>query len=520
MRSRATCLPAGVAGPRMTRAEFLRALGIGTAGVAGLLSGVGGAALAARPQAPTEVDVYPTGVYPDDVREVTAAVNGGIGPSGRTYAGGGIVRLKATSAAGTPQYFNFGGATPPSADRGSVNAEKDVTIIGERLPTNAPPFPPFPHNAAPDPTYPLDRTVVYGGKRAFACRAENAVATTLTIRNIYFAYPSLAAVQVRKTAGLEVSDCVIYDVRLDDTGQGFSVAMGIEATGLRADTTALFGVFRVTNNRIRRASPATNTPIAPFADTGVVINLSSMEGQIVGNEIDWFPNFGCGVDRNDGTAVIAGNTITRCGYGNSPLSVSGGIGARGTSKPVLIERNHVTGGFAGPSSMRLSKCGLNLASSNVVVRANVVDGLVDFDGILLSTFKPTNPPASYSATDNRIERNRLTELVAKRSQAYVVATCDGNRFANNDYGTVAPATGTNAGLMVFANDGQFVNEQFWGEYGGVGATPMQPCVWFMPGTSGNALSAFKYQGAPQGKDVCDQVLDQGANEVKGVERCA
>jgi hypothetical protein len=38
------------------------------------------------------------------------------------------------------------------------------------------------------------------------------------VRDIYFAYPSLAAVQVAKSAGLEVTDCVVYDVEWDLTG--------------------------------------------------------------------------------------------------------------------------------------------------------------------------------------------------------------------------------------------------------------------------------------------------------------
>jgi len=272
----------------------------------------------------------------------------------------------------------------------------------------------------------------------------------------------------------------------------------------------------VMNNRIRRASPITIPPTAPYVETGILMNLSAMDAQIMANEIDRFAFVGVGIDRNDGTVIVAGNTITNCGYGGPP--VSAGIGVRGTTTPVFIERNHITGGYAGPSSTLPSKSGVSLASSNVVLRSNVVDGELLLNGILLTMFAPS-ATVTYRATDNRIEKNRLTELVAMGSQVTVQAACGSNRFANNDYGTVAPATGTNAGMIVFSNGNQFVNEHFWGTYAGVNASPMLPCVWFEPGTSGNALSAFKYQGAPQGFDLCDQVLDQGTNAVHGYERC-
>ena len=516
MKSRTTIRFFSSGAPPLTRAEFLRALGAGAAGVAALASGAGGIALAASPQAPAPVivDVHPTGLYPVDVLEVTAAVNGGTGPSGRTYPGGGVVRLKATDATGAPQFFNFGGAYP-SPDRGTVRVTKDVTILGELM---SPTAMTFPYDPAPEPGYMPDRTVVYGGKRAFACPYFAPAPTKLTVRNVFFAYPSLAAVQVTKTAGLEVSDCVLYDVKPDDTGIGFSAATSIEATGLvTAPNQELFGDFRVTNNRIRRASPVAIPPIPPGVETGIVMNLASMDAQIMANEIDRFAFVGVGIDRNNGTVTVAGNTITNCGY--SGLPGSGGIGVRGTMTPVFIERNHITGGYAGPSSALLSKSGVSLASSNVVLRSNVVDGELLLNGILLTTFAPS-ATVTYRATGNRIEKNRLTELVAKGSQANVQATCDGNRFANNDYGTVAPATGTNAGVIVFSNGNQFVNEHFWGTYAGVNASPMLPCVWLKPGTSGNAVSAFKYQDAPQGFDLCDQVLDQGTNAVHGYEKCA
>jgi hypothetical protein len=484
----------------MTRAEFLRTLGLGAAGLAGSLAGL--THVSAAPMAETGVDVYPTGIYPYDVDEVTAAVNGGIGPSGRAYPGGGIVHLKATTTTGTPMYFNFGGAYP-SANRGSVAVRRDVTIVGEAMP----PIPMvFPYDPAPDADYTPDRTVVYGGKRTFACPADAPVAPRLTLVNIFIAHPSLSAIQVRKCAGLEVTDCVIYDIKIDDTGVGFSVATGIEATGLLLTNPDLSGAFRVMNNRIRRASPITYPPAPPFADTAIVMQLSAMAGQIMANALDRFTFLGIGVDRNNGPVTIAGNATTNCGYGARPGA--GGIGVQGTTSPILIERNRISGGHGGPSMSLPSKGAVVLSSSNVVLRSNAIEGAFATQGILLTPF------TTWFATDNRLEQNDLSGAMAAQAQVMIRAGCDRNRFANNDYGGVS--TAAEAGIVVPSADNTFVNEDFWGTYTGTGG---QPCVWLTPTSSGNAISALKYQGAPQGFDICTQVLDQGTNAVHGSAKC-
>lgn len=387
----------------MRRSQFLRTLGVGAAMISGSSHLIGEGHAAGASAALGETDVYPTGQYPFDVEEVQAAVNGGIGPSGRTYPGGGVVRLKATSAGGAPMYFNFGGTYPPvlPTDRGSAKIARDVTVVGES--TGPSSLPAFPNDPVPDPDYAPDRTVIYGGKRAFSCPADNPTATKVTIRNVYFAYPSLAAVQVRKSAGLEVSDCVIYSVKLDATGLGFSVANGIEATGVALASPELVGDFRVINNRIRRAVPTTS-PVNFFAvDSGIVMNLSNMNGQIVANEIDRFTFTGIGIDRNNGPVTIAGNTTSRCGFGSNPMSC--GIGARGTAAPIFIQRNLVIGGYAGALQSLPSKNGLALASSNAVLQANAVEGLMSLNGVLLTTFAAGG--TTYFATNNRVERNRL-----------------------------------------------------------------------------------------------------------------
>lgn len=496
--------------PVFSRLEFLKILGVGAVGAAG---GQAKPALAAPPSV-VEVDVYPTGSFPADLDEVRAAINGGVGPSGVSYIGGGIVHLKATNAAGTPNFFNFGGGASPSG-RGGVNVTKDVVILGEII---APTAMSFPNGEDPGVGFTPDRTVIYGGKQPFQCDYSNPVATTLTVRTIYFAYPSLTAVQVNRSAGLEVSNCVICDVRRDQTAiPGFQVAIGVEATTLSAPNPGnLQGEFRVFNNRIRRALEAPLPPGRTVASSGIILQLARMDAQIFANEIELFEFGGIGIDRNEGAVVVAGNTVRGCGYG--PSLSSAGMGARGTSTSVVFERNEIICSDPRVPSER-SKNGVFLASSNVAVRSNAIAGVADRYGVWLSRFQPAGS-IEYTGSSNLMDRNDLGGLIAGIAQIGADVRCDANRFANNSYGGLALTTPSLAGMVVSSNGNELIDEQFLGNYPGVGASPPVPCVWLRPGSVGNRVMALKYQGSPQGFDVCTQLLDQGSNQIMGERKCA
>lgn len=501
----------------ISRADFLRTLGRSAVGIAGALATMGASATARSKVATGEVDVYPTGVFPSDVLEVTAAVNGGVGPSGQAYPGGGVVRLKAAMLDGTPMYFNFGGdytgfPGPSNPGRGTVRVLKDVTILGE---LTEPVSMSFPSDPAPPLASRPDRTVVYGGKRAFSCPAASPNPTSLTVRNVFFAYPSLAAVQVAKSAGLEVSNCVVYDIKPDDTGLilggiPFWGAFAIEATGIVSGAQHLYGEFRIMNNRIRRISPSIIPPTPIGAGFGISANYASMSGHILANDLEGFPFLGVGLSSNDGAVTIAANRIRNCGYGTQPTAC--GIGARATTGPILIERNSVTGGPAGTAMSFPSKNAISLASSSVVVRANIVEGTFAAQAIFLGQY--ANAGTTWFATGDRFENNDLSQSTAARAQVLVQSGCDRNRFTNNDYGFIGSAG--LAGVVVQSAGNALVNEDFWGAYSGLDG---QPCVLLTSTSTGNSLAALKYQGAPQGFDVCDQVLDQGANEVPGRQKC-
>jgi len=461
-----------------------------------------------KPAAQIQVEVFPTGSYPQDVAEVRAAVNGGTGPSGKSYPGGGIVKLRAVTELGTRMYFNFGN---PLDDQDTVEVTRDVTIVGEKT---TPVTMALPNNETLDKDLKPDRAVIFGGKRPFGCSRAAQAKTSLTIRDLYFAYPALAAIQVHKSAGLEVTDCVIHDVlRAEASKPGFFVAVGIEATTMGAPAPAdLSGKFRVVNNRIKRGGGAPAGSV--MADTGIVLQQASMTAEISGNDIELFEFTGIGIDRNDGPVNVMKNKIRTCGYGQNKMAA--GIGVRGTTTPVVIEGNDIKCGH--PKAIAAYR-GITVASSNVLVKANTIGQHCTHVGIWLTKYQPTGMPPFY-ASNNTIDRNQLIGLTADTAQVAIDENCASNSFVSNDYGNVDVNSGTaEAGVLVASNANEFANDHFADSYPGKSAVPSVPCLWFKPGTSGNHVSAFTFGNKKPGTILCDQVKDEGTNTVDGYENC-
>jgi hypothetical protein len=470
-------------------------------------------------QTATGFTVYPTGVFPTDVDNVRWAVD--------NTAPGGTVNLKAASRLKKAQYFNFGEHADPNL-RGGVNVQHDVVITGE--PTNQRFL--FPPGRKPDEAYTPTCTVIYGGQRPIHCDATNAVAAQLAVRRIFFAYPAFGAVQVKKSSGLEVSDCVVYDA----TGialQWFpfpSVAEGIEATGLLLpkETRELRGNLRVFNNIVKRSADFDQG----WADGGIVVQKTDMDAEIRNNTIVGFAFAGIGVDDNTRDVLIRDNAVTSCGYGAQPQS--GGIGVRRSGAPgpanaprVTMRNNTITGGsMVRPDGMRFySKNGITLCgSSGVVVKENRISGAVESNGILVTPFTPSAQPgqpqpASTPSRENMIEGNNLKDLVAGHAQQHFDATCDRNQSKSNDLGAVDLASGV-AGIVVHSNDNDLTNETFWGDYPGTKGAPDVACVWLVAGTSGNRVTALKRGDGIPAFDLCTQVQnDDPANDVPGYESC-
>ncbi len=509
-----------------------------------------------------EVLVYPTGVYPADVQEVNAAVNGGIGPSGVLYDGGGTILLKATDRSGAFTYFHFGNDV---TGRGNVKIFRDVVITGESfVPPSAPiKFPntsdvPGVPTLTPDaqlpdgtPTAP-DRTMVYGGRVPFYCDTMNPtppVPPRFAVRNIFFAYPTSGAVRVKKCAGLEVSRCVVYDVtRTAVAGiPGFFVATGIEATGLMIigpgqTNPNLYGDYTVFDNIVKRRTESScgqGTPTIPDsygqADSGIVVQLASMNANIYGNTVYNFPFIGIGIDANTGTSRLVDNRVFNCGFGGYVLPTTcvltyglppGGIGARRNSAPLLIEHNEITCGYEANGAL-MSANGLGFAGvSNAIVRSNTIRGTVCGNGIFLTSMAP------FTSTNDSILANDLRNLEAGLSQVLLDIGSNLNQLMNNDYGPVGHVVGgvygpDLAGAYVRgSHHNTFVNENFWGSYPGICVSSPLPCMWFSAGSSGNTVSAFKNGQALQGFDICTQIYNavnyelNQYNFITGYDKCA
>jgi hypothetical protein len=485
--------------PTLTRSTFLKIMSGATLGLTARLGVFGAGLFMGAPvfAADVDVEVFPTGTFPLDIDEVSSAINGGVGPSGISYPGGGTVLLKATNREGIPTAFNFGDGAWP-ATRGSVPIQKDVVILGEK---NKPAPQNLPFDAERDAGYMPNRTVIFGGKRPFNCPSENPTATRLTVRGLYFAYPSLAAVQVKKSAGLVVTDCVIYDVKSDVTDAPAQLpyaALGVEATGLTQTNPVLMGEFRVEDNRIWRRPPTSGFYAA---DVGIALQLASMVPEIRRNDVRGFAFAGIGIDRNTQAGIMSDNRVARCGYG--PAAISGGLGTRGMTVSTIIARNEVECGEHGPSQW--TRNGISIVgSSNVLLSSNIVGGDVAVAGISLTN----------ASSNCAMHGNRLKNLTAGMTQVQVLEGSQSNLLTSNEYGGVG--TAGICGALVRGQNNQLVDERFWGSYLG----HAQPCVWLTTTSSGNRVSQLKY-GSPAVWAVCTQVRDEGfGNIVEGIERCS
>lgn len=454
--------------------------------------------------------VYPTGTYPTDKDSAEWAL--------QQASPGDTILLKARNEAGEPDFFHFGDDV---TGRGSINVQKDITIVGEPLlPAHA--FT-FPNTEQPLPADAPDRTVVYGGERPFRCAHDNPDATALTVRHLFFAYPKLAAVQVAKSSGLEVSECIVHDIESGMTTKGFLAAVGIEATGLAFnDPQALHGNFNVSHNIVKRREDLAYQR----ADSGIVLQLADMTAQIHHNTVSHFAFVGIAIDANGRDVTVSENTISLCGYGDKAgqgFAQACGIGVRRMSAPAraTVKKNTIVAGeidgLAGTSLM--SKNGISVCgASDVEVQDNTVTGIVSSSGILVTKFVAQSKAETFS-TRNEIMNNDLKGLVARHAQVLVDQGCDANRLTHNELGAVDLSLGV-AGLVVHASDNRIANQTFWGNYPGTSGTPAMPCVWLAVGTSGNRVTALKHRPGPPAFDLCSQVQDDGAsNEIPGYERC-
>lgn len=275
--------------------------------VAGLLRAVGAAFLGLFFQVASAAGgpatVYPTGVFPDDVNHVQAAVNRG-----------GVVLLKAVNASGVPTAFNFGTAGPNIGQSSSVTVSKDVSILGEHVSSH--------------------QTTIDGGFNTITINSR----VKTKISGIDFEGPFWTAINVANSTGMEITGNTIHNV--------IPVPVEIVATGeiiTFADAIAFYG-YNLSTYQSDPTQISGNVLIAGNVIDGSGGNISfGIQFDTVGANIEIFGNIVRNLEdattegegavvlaRSEGHVTISANLIAP-GPGQSGMPgifIAGNAGAR------------------------------------------------------------------------------------------------------------------------------------------------------------------------------------------------
>lgn len=205
-----------------------------------IMSLVGLHAYSAVAEPSVSTNVYPTGVYPDDVSNVQAAVS----------AGGNVV-LEATDLSGNPTAFNFG---PPTAGSGAVGLLVDVVVSGTKAPTG-------------------EMTTIVGG----AAPIQVAQPIHFAIRGIRFVGPLDSAIDVGYSRDAVIADNVIQDVVPFTMQDGTTQGIGIGVNTGTGPTSNIRGNVLIANNVI--------DGVLADAGYGIVSAHHDAQATIEGNKV-------------------------------------------------------------------------------------------------------------------------------------------------------------------------------------------------------------------------------------------
>jgi hypothetical protein len=333
--------------------------------------------------------VYPTGVWPDDVNNVQAAVSTD-----------GTVLLKAVNRAGKQTAFNFG--TQEYLAGRKVLIEANVNIQGETIRGS--------------------RTTIQGGLDPF----RGYTPVSRRISGLDFVGPLDGAIEILATAGtLEISNNRISGIVPLLLGVNFSETQGVFISGY--GTTAVTGSIQIWNNRIDLSDSTAQFRFGMQLDTvyadvnilgnQVLIGQSPVNGRLIDSE-------GIAAVRCHGKVTISFNSV-RLGanevyvgigaYGDADASytVAGNIV---TSDAPLADgisfsgNSRFTTGFTGGViednvvSMHNSDAAISLYGtvSGVTVRDNFIVGDSSF-GLIISNFYDADVEANNQLIDNDLE---------------------------------------------------------------------------------------------------------------------
>lgn len=357
----------------------------------------------------TPTVVYPTGVYPDDVNQVQAAVDRG-----------GTVILKSVNSAGVATSFNFGTGIAVNQS-GGVLLNKDVEIRGEVTPSR--------------------RTTIVGGFLPI----ESLQPIKTTIENLDFESPFWTAITVVASTGSTIVGNVFHNIQpvqvrvpsgniitfaqaigfsgYDPSGApapnlitGNVVISGNTIDGARAifSNGIQFDSFdadvEFVGNKITNVNDDTTQ-----TGSGIIVIRASKTVALVGNFISPGPttNFGADgifIDGNrEARYLVTGNVIETTGPYADGIDIAGGdpTGTTGTVKAQVFANSISTAGETAAGIF------LYDLVTETDVWANQIKGS-GINAMGISTYGFDTDPA----TDNRFTANDLRGFTSNESDLF------------------------------------------------------------------------------------------------------
>jgi len=367
---------------------------------------------------PFSTDVYPTGVYPDDVSNVQAAVS----------AGGNVV-LQATDLSGTPTAFNFGPATEGS---GAVGLLVDVNISGTRAATG-------------------EMTTITGG----AVPIQVVRPIHFAVRGLRFVGPLDGAIDVVYSRDAVIAGNVVQDVvpflMSDGTTQG--IAIGVNSgTG---PTSNIRGNVLIADNVI--------DGVLADAGYGIVSAHHDAEATIEGNKVSRINLNGILAGYISAHAFILNNLVVPGPAANPGFSAGNGIfvgHARGGHFSIYNNRvicaNPLADGIAVIASATAPVDGSSIVGNDVTMLAGQYGGISIYDSpahvrVLGNTIRGESAyalqigvavSATPSAVANTIEANDVSDHVSTTTDIFLDVNAANTLLCNQVGSLVDNGTGT------------------------------------------------------------------------------
>jgi hypothetical protein len=363
---------------------------------------------AAATNGPAFSVVYPTGVFPDDVTNIRAAV-----------LKGGIVFLKASNKSGVPTAFNFSTDLQTAGPSGYVELTTDVSIIGEHIGNH--------------------RATISGGFDPIFCARP----VKISIQGLDFEAPFDDAILILSSSGADVIDNVVHNVAPIEvqvpSGRIITFADGIDFLG-GGDVTAITGKVRIIGNTI--------DGLGAVFSNGVQFDTVGAESELTGNTVKNVNSAvteqgsGLGLYRVQKPILVADNYIA---IGPSQTSDADGIslaadlgihnevlgnsiftdGANGDgidvsdTVNVLVAGNHVT----NLNAINSATIGLFNVVTHSLIAENDLHG-TSYAAVYIGNFGDPTQIASF----NRFLDNRLENYTSVEADVYFDVNAQDNMY--------------------------------------------------------------------------------------------